>query len=41
MEMEAAGESERFTFADILQCAGFLSETFLERVVDTSKQPLF
>ena len=33
---ETGGESEGFTFADILQRADFLSETVLEGVVGTS-----
>ena len=41
LEKETGGESEGFTFEDILQRADFLSETVLERVVDTSDLPLF
>ena len=35
LENETGGESEGFTFADILQRADLLSETVLEGVVDT------
>ena len=35
LEKETGGESEGFTFADILQRADLLSETVLEGVVDT------
>ena len=34
LEKETGGESDGFTFADILQRANFLSETVLEGVVD-------
>ena len=40
LEKETGGESEGFTFEDILQPADFLSETVLEGVVDTSDLPL-
>ena len=39
-EKETAGESERFTFADILQRADLLSGTVLEGMVDTPDLPL-
>ena len=35
LEKETGGESEGFTFADVLQRADVLSETVLEGVVDT------
>ena len=35
LEKNTAGESERFTFEDILRRAYLLSETVLEGVVDT------
>ena len=40
LEKETGGESDGFTFADILQRADLLSETVLERVVDTPDLPL-
>ena len=40
LENEAGGESEGFTFADIMQRADLLSETVLEGVVDTPDLPL-
>ena len=40
LEKETGGESEGFTFADILQRADLLSETVLEGVVDTPDLPL-
>ena len=40
LENETGGESEGFTFADILQRADLLSETVLEGVVDTPDLPL-
>ena len=40
LEKESGGESEGFTFADILQRADLLSETVLEGVVDTLDLPL-
>ena len=40
LEKETGGESEGFTFEDILQRADFLSETVLEGVVDTPDLPL-
>ena len=40
LEKETGGESEGFTFADILQRADLLSETMLEVVVDTLDLPL-
>ena len=39
LEKETVGESERFTFKDILQRADLLSETVLEGVVDTPDLP--
>ena len=39
LEKEAGGESERFTFEDILQRADLLSETVLEGVVGTPDLP--
>ena len=36
LKKETGGESEGFTFADILQRADLLSETVLKGVVDTS-----
>ena len=40
LEKETGGESEGFTFKDILQRADFLSETVMEGVVDISVLPL-
>ena len=40
LENETGGESEGFTFADILQRAVLLSEIVLEGVVDTPDLPL-
>ena len=40
LEKENGGESEGFTFADILQRADLLSETVLEGAVDTLDLPL-
>ena len=40
LENETGGESEGFTFADVLQRAHLLSETVLEEVVDTPDLPL-
>ena len=40
LERETGGESEGFTFTDILQRADMLSETLLEAVVDTPDLPL-
>ena len=40
LEKETVGESDGFTFADILQLADFLSETVMEGVVDTLDLPL-
>ena len=40
LEKETGGESEGFTFADILQRAEFLSETLLEGAVDSPDLPL-
>ena len=40
LEKKTGGESEGFTFADILQRADLLSETVLEGVVDTLDLPL-
>ena len=40
LEKETGGESERFTFEDVLQRADLLSETVLEGVVDTFDLPL-
>ena len=40
LEKETGGESEGFTFEDILQRADLLSETVLEGVVDTPDSPL-
>ena len=40
LEKETGGESEGFTFADILQRADLLSETLLDGVVDTLDLPL-
>ena len=40
LEKESGGESEGFTFADILQRADLLSETLLDAVVDTPDLPL-
>ena len=40
LEKEIGGESEGFTFADILQRADLLSETVLEGEVDTLDLPL-
>ena len=40
LEKESGGESEGFTFEDILQRADLLSETVLEGVVDTPDLPL-
>ena len=40
MDKEVGGESEGFTFADILRRADLLSETVLEGVFDTSDLPL-
>ena len=40
LEKENGGESEGFTFADILQRADLLSETVLEGVVATRDLPL-
>ena len=40
LEKKTGGESEGFTFADILQRADLLSETVLENVVDTRDLPL-
>ena len=40
LENETGGESEGFTFADILQRADLLSETVLEVVVDSPDLPL-
>ena len=40
LENETGGESEGFTFADILQRVDLLSETVLEGVVDTPDLPL-
>ena len=39
LEKETGGESEGFTFEDILQRADLLSETVLEGVVDTLDLP--
>ena len=41
LEKDTGGESERFTFADILQRADLLSETVLEGVVDTPNLLLY
>ena len=40
LDKETGGESEGFTFADILQRADLLSESVLEGVVDTPELPL-
>ena len=40
LKKQTGGESEGFTFADILQRADFLSETVLEALVDTFDLPL-
>ena len=40
LEKETGRESERFTFEDILQHAGFLSETVLEGLLDTPELSL-
>ena len=40
LEKETGGESEGFTFEDILQRADLLLETVLEGVVDTPYFPL-
>ena len=40
LEKKTGGESEGFTFADILRRADLLSETVLEGVVDTPDLPL-
>ena len=40
LEKKTAGESEGFTFADILQSADLLSETVLEGMFDTPNLPL-
>ena len=40
LEKEAGGESEGFTFAEILQRADLLSETVLQGVVDSPDLPL-
>ena len=40
LEKGTAGESERFTFVDILQRADLTSETVLEGMVDTPDLPL-
>ena len=40
VEKETGGESEWYTFEDILQRADFLSETVLEGVVNTPDLPL-
>ena len=40
LERETGGESEGFTFADILRRADLLSETVLEGVVDSANLPL-
>ena len=40
LEGETGGESEGFTFADILQRADFMLETLLEGVVDALYLPL-
>ena len=40
LEKKTGGESEGFTFEDILQRADLLSETVLEGVVDTPDLPL-
>ena len=40
LERETGGESEGFTFVDILERADFWSETVLEGVVDTPDLPL-
>ena len=40
LEKEAGGESEGFTFEDILQRADLLSETVLEGMIDTPDLPL-
>ena len=40
LKKENGGESEGFTFADILQRAALLSETVLEGVVDSPDLPL-
>ena len=39
LEKQTGGESEGFTFADILQRAALLLETVLEGVVDTPEMP--
>ena len=40
LEKETGGDSEGFTFEDILQRADLLSETVLEGLVDTPNLPL-
>ena len=40
LQKKTGGESEEFTFADILQRAVFLSETVLQVVVDIPDLPL-
>ena len=40
LDTETGGESEGFTFADILQRADLLSETVLAGVVNTTELPL-
>ena len=40
LERETGGESEGFTFYDILQGADLLSETVLEDVVNTPDLPM-
>ena len=40
LDKETGGESEDFTFADILERADLLSETLLEGVVGTPDLPL-
>ena len=40
LDKETGGESEGFTFADLLQPADLLSETVLEGVVDTPDLPM-
>ena len=40
LDRETGGETEGFTFADILQRSDLLSETVLEGVVNNSELPL-